>query len=259
MKGSAFGGDGGSTALWLGADGPAEDQLRNAVPRLSAGDLRRLEPYCANPDVLRSRWLAERVAPWYSQRVVLVSHWAPRWLSWKGRIDSQWEGMNPDGFVPFAHQFESAEFHAKATVHAREEYGGVFAGFRFGEASLRAIRDLVARCRAEGIPIAFVEPPVSPMFRAWFRPGVWESGESRLRDFAREPSRTVSAVEGWRSRISSTHHPPYAGATQYSRWLADRHPEAVARGTEGRAMKLHRARSRDCNGFLPSTKVRVSA
>jgi hypothetical protein len=211
--------------LWLSADGPAETQFRGATPRLSIGDLRRLEPYCAEPSVMRSCWIETRTAPWHELRVVLMSHWSPRWLTWKERIDPQWEGMNPDGFVPFPHQFESPEIRARATARAREEHVHAFDGFRFGEMSLRALRDLVARCHAEGIPVAFVQPPVSPMFRGWFRPGVWENGESCLREFARELDVEVfPPFEGLaESDFIDRHHLLQSGSVKYSGWLADRY------------------------------------
>src|SRR5262249_24528892 len=96
--------------VWLSPDGPAGDQLRDAVPRLSAGDVRHLAPYCANPEALQARWFAARVAPWHAQRVVLMSHWLPRWLSWRERVDPQWDGMEPDGFIPFPQGFATPTF-----------------------------------------------------------------------------------------------------------------------------------------------------
>jgi hypothetical protein len=211
--------------VWLGADGPAEEQLRDVGPRLSAGDLRRLTPYCADPAVLRWRWLEARMAPWHAQRVVLMSHWSPRWLPWGERIDSQWDGMEPDGFVPFPRQFASPEHRAMATAHARREYAGAFDGFRLADGSVRALRDLVARCRAEEIPIAFVEPPVSPIFRGWFHPGAWASGVERFQAFTHDLG--VERFPPFEGLVDSDfidgHHMLKHGAEQYSRWLADTH------------------------------------
>jgi hypothetical protein len=213
---------------WLAADGPAERIFRDAEPRLSAGDLRRLAPYCTDRAALERKWIAARLAPWSAQRVVLMSHWLPRWLKWGERIDPQWDGMEDDGFVPYPEQFATSEFRATATAHAKREHAGSFAGYRFGESSLRAIRDLVARCRDERIAVLFVEPPVSPMFRGWFRPGVWASGEERLSAFAGELG--VERIPPYAGLEESDyidgHHMLRSGAEKYSRWLADTHLRA---------------------------------
>ena len=100
------------------------------------------------------KWLPARIAPWSAHRVVLMSHWSPRWLPWGERIDPQWVGMEADGFVPYPTQFDSPEFRAVATAHARREHASSFSGYRFGESSLRALRDLVNRCRDEHISLA---------------------------------------------------------------------------------------------------------
>ncbi len=210
--------------VWLAADGPAEDQFQLYVPRLSAADLRRLAPYCTNPELLRTRWLAARVAPWYTQRVVLMSHWFPRWLAWSARADGQWETMDPDGFVPFPFADPSAEFRSMATARARREYRGAFDGFRVGGMSARALRDTVARCRAEGIPVAFAIPPVSSMFRGWFRPAVWAGGDAIVRDLAREMGVEVFPAPNFPDAdFADGHHLLPGGAQRYSRWLADTH------------------------------------
>lgn len=211
--------------FWLFSDGPVEVQFENMVPRLSATDLHHLAPYSADPGSLRTKWLAARVAPWHAQRVVLMSHWLPRWQRWGERIDPQWDGMAPNGFVPYPQQFANAEFRPIATAHAHEEYGGVYAGFGIGETSRRALGDLVARCRSEGIAVAFVEPPVSPMFRSWFKPGVWVDGENHLRAFARELGVEVfPPFEGLaEADFIDGHHMLENAAEKYSRWLADTH------------------------------------
>jgi hypothetical protein len=211
--------------VWLAADGSAERVFRNVQPRLSMGDLRRLAPYRANGDELYWKWLPARIAPWSAHRVVLMSHWCPRWLPWGERIDPQWLGMEADGFVPYPTQFDSPEFRAIATAHAQREHAGTFSGYGFGESSLQALGDLVNRCRGEYISLLFVEPPVSPMFRGWFRPGVWESGDVRLRAFAGELGvRLVSPFDGLEEPdYIDGHHMLRTGAEKYSRRLAEWH------------------------------------
>ena len=71
--------------------------------------------------------------------------------------------------------------------------------------------------------MAFVEPPVSPMFRGWFHPGAWASGDERVRAFAHDldvelfPPFTGLAEEDF----IDGHHMLQPAAARYSRWLAD--------------------------------------
>src|SRR5438067_347203 len=81
------------------------------------------------PQALRNHWLAARVAPWHAQRLVLMSHWLPRWVPWSGRVDFQWDLMEPDGFTPFPHANPTAQMRATMTAHARQEYVHEFAAF----------------------------------------------------------------------------------------------------------------------------------
>jgi len=211
--------------IWLVADGPAERIFRDAEARLSAGDLRRLAPYSADRSTLSRHWLEARIAPWSAHRVVLMSHWLPRWLKWGDRIDPQWEGMRPDGFVPYPNQFATSEFRAIATAHARDEHAGSFAGYAFGESSVRALRDLVDRCRRERIDLIWVEPPVSPMFRGWFTPGVWDGGDERLRLLAADLGvEFAPPIEGLdEAHFIDGHHLLSESAVIYSRRLAEQY------------------------------------
>jgi hypothetical protein len=211
--------------VWLSSVGPAEVQLRGAEARLTAADLYRLAPYCDDSSELTSRWFAARIAPWQSQRAVLMSHWLPRWLHWSDRIDQQWQSIQHNGFIPFPRQLETDGHRAIATDHARAELARAFRGFGFGRNSVRVLRDLVAFCREHGIAIALAQPPVSPMFRNWFRPGAWTSGDTRLRVLAGELGvELFPPYEGLdESDYIDGHHLLRRGAEKYSLWLAETH------------------------------------
>lgn len=210
--------------VWLATNGPAEEQFAGKAARLSAADLDHLAPYCHDPESLRRPWRAARMNPWYAQRFVLMSHWLPRWVPWAVRVDFQWDTLAADGFIPFPHANPSPELRATATDHARREYSQAFASFRPGEASVRALRDLVARCRAEGVPVAFAVPPVSPVFRAWFRPRAWAAADACLHDLARELGVPVFTPPDFPDEaFVDGHHMLPAAAARYSRWLAEAH------------------------------------
>jgi hypothetical protein len=207
----------------LAIDGPAEEQFATQVTRLSAADLEHLAPFCADVEALRGRWLAARVNPWHGQRQVLMNNWLPRWVAWKWRFEFQWTSLDADGFQPVVGV--APEARDRAVAHARKEYAGFFAGFAPGASSVRAVRELVAACRARGIPVAFVVPPVSPAFRASFAPGVYSAGEAHLLALARRLEVPVFPAprDMAEDEFIDGHHMLRHGAERYSRWLADNH------------------------------------
>lgn len=219
--------------VWLATDGSGEDFFGAKAATLSRADLRHLAPYCTNPDVLRSRWCAARLSPWSAQRFILMSHWLPRWVPWNVRIDFQWDTMDADGYTPFPHPNPTAELRAKATEHAHREYMPSFNCFRPGETSIRALSDLVERCRLDMIPVAFFVPPVSPGFRAWFTPQVWAAGETALATLASELDVPLFPTNEYADAdFVDGHHMLPAAAERYSRWLAENHlkPWLVRKG-----------------------------
>jgi hypothetical protein len=205
----------------LTIDGPAEDQLKTQVVRLGFSDLEQMASYCEDERALHSSWFAARAVPWYVQRQVLVSHWFPKWLPWERRIDFQWDSVDADGFQPLGEV--SPEYRQKAIEHAQKEYVGAFAGFTPGAASVRAMSDLVAACRAQKIPVAFLIPPMSPAFRASFAPGVYSAGEAYLLGFARQLDVVVFPAphDMTEDEFRDGHHLLKFGAERYSRWLGE--------------------------------------
>src|SRR5262249_29808689 len=152
----------------LAADGPAEQQFAKIVPRLSAADVDRLAPYCDSPASLRRDWAASRASSGDSHRRSLMSHLQPGWLAWQHRLTFQWDQMDGFGFTPYPHEVMPPGARETQRETVRESYAPVLADYRVGATSDRAIRDLVARCRAEGIPVAFYLMPESPRFRSWY-------------------------------------------------------------------------------------------
>jgi len=210
---------------WLTWEGPAEDQFRTEIQRLSLDDLQHLAPYCDHLDDLRGQWFAARSSPWHAQRISLMSHWLPQWMPWQSRINFQWQSMTLDGFVPYLYIVPPPEFRLEATEKTRQQHAGLFQGFRPSSMSLRAMRDLAARCRSEHIPVAFFIPPVAPIFRGWFEPQAWQTGESDLKAFCQELGIELFPApnEFTDADFADGHHMLRTSAELYSQWLADKH------------------------------------
>ena len=205
----------------LVVDGPADEVLRAWGPRLGLADLGRVAPDAADPGGLYRRWAADRVAPWYALRLPLMSHWRPRWLPWDRRVDFQWDGMDPRGFTPYPHPDVPPEKRADGLRQARDQYARYLGDFRLGAASDRALRDLLALARDEGIPVALYLMPESPAFRAWYAPAT----RAAIADYLPTLGVPVfDAADGFgEDDFADSHHLLRPAAARFSRRLADDH------------------------------------
>jgi hypothetical protein len=207
----------------LVGDGPAEDQMKAWAPRLSAGDLRRLGPYCADASVLHREWLSNRAASWFSLRLSLMNHWQPKWLPTAARLDFQWEGMDPRGWLAYPLEAVPDTDRRAAVERAGESYRKQLAGYRIGATSDRAVRDIIARCQNEGIPVAFFTTPEGPAFASWYPPGAVETFRGYAEGLTRECGVPVFDAAGGfaEDEFADSHHLLRHGAVRFSRKLAD--------------------------------------
>ncbi len=209
--------------VWLSFEASPEEFFVQQAERLSWRDMRQIEEMAGPAESLRRSWLRQRLMPWHSQRAVLMSHWLPRWLSWSERVDPFWTGMEPDGFMPFVYGELSPELRRRATAHAWEEHHKAFAGFAVAPQTRRWLAAIVAECRERQVAVAWVEPPVAPLFRSWFSRGVWEAGEQALAQLAAELEVPLfpPLTELDDTAFADGHHMLRPSAAHYSRWLAE--------------------------------------
>ncbi len=209
----------------LVADGPAEEVLKSWGPRLDLGDLRRLEPYCRDAGTLRREWAANRIAPWHSLRLILMSHWQPGWLPWHDQQAFLWEGMDKYGWTAFPIEPVREDMRSKWTEQAREEHQDLLADLRIGSSSDQALRDIVARCRRDKIPVALYLTPEGPVFRGWYSPHTLATVEVYSQRFIRELAVPLfdSARGFTEDEFSDSHHLLKSGAARFSRRLAEEH------------------------------------
>ena len=107
----------------------------------------------------------------------------------------------------------------------RKTYAGQLRGLRVSELSDRAYRDLVAECRAAGVPVAFFLTPESPVYRTWYSP----DGRAALAAFTRVLADELGcpvfdAPTDYREEdFADGHHMLPPAARRFSRNLAERH------------------------------------
>ncbi len=140
--------------------------FRHAVGDLSAID---------RPGVVGA-WLEARAVPWHAHRFVLMSHWMPRWVAWDQRQDYAWTAGDADGWLPAPPPHDAAHTTALREQMGRTE-GEALRTFRIDPAANRALAASVARCRAEGVPVALVLMPEA----SWYRAQLSEDGRATLR------------------------------------------------------------------------------
>jgi hypothetical protein len=206
----------------LVADGPDDGPYSLVINRLTARDLPRLN--LTDPAAFRRRWTTERLNSWYGQRLVIVSHLVPEALSWRERLDHYWKNTDRVGFYPhLAHKAD--EMRESRLAATRTHYAETARAWRVGAASDRALRGLVADCRAAGTPVAFFLIPESPAFRSWYTPESRAALDAYLRTLSAELSCPVfDAPEGFAEEdFADGHHMLSPGAARFTRHLTERH------------------------------------
>jgi hypothetical protein len=207
----------------LVGDGSAEDLLQTWQSRFNRGDVERLTPYAKNPRSLSRMWLSQRIAPWHSLRFPLMNHWKADWLPARQRLDFQWTGLDARGWLPYPAASVPHEERARRVAEAGESYRKQLAHYRIGAASDRALRDIAARCRRDGIRVAFYTMPEGPAFASWYPPGVREAFQAYAGRLSRDTGAPLfDASAGFsEEEFADSHHLLPGGAAGFSRKLAD--------------------------------------
>jgi hypothetical protein len=223
----------------LAGQGPAERELRPWLGRFSAADLRRLAPYTHDSGTLRRAWIAARINPWWSFRVHVIRDVLPDYLPTPpvetvvgGRCVSCFPfdyppPMDRFGFGPVPYEAVSPDYYREVHELTTKTFRKALHGqVGVGTVNTRALRDLVSRCRREGIAVAFLWAPESPMFQAKYTREGWEAMLAFERSAAEEFGVEIfPAPDGLLTddEFADAVHLLPKGAIKYSRWLADSH------------------------------------
>ncbi|AMV28857.1 hypothetical protein VT84_30970 [Gemmata sp. SH-PL17] len=208
----------------LAYHGSADDLFRDQPARLTATDLKHLEPYLDDPAALRRRWLGTRVNSWEAFHMTILSHLAPEIQPWPERVAFQWTMTDARGFSAYPQTVSPADRERKRD-RAFAGYGTAVRDLHVRPLAERAFRDLVGDCRAAGVPVAFYFAPESPIFRSWYSP---ESRET-LGAFARMLSDELrcpvfdAPTDFAEEDFADGHHALRPAAARFSRVLADRY------------------------------------
>lgn len=195
-------------------------------PEASAIGLRDLRLMCRLteeecPD-LPWKWARAWSAPLHAHRQALLSWGCPDLLA-DGSLALPPDPPDEYGDYrqPVSCEATPAARHAM-THRAHQVHLRALSGCTFRESSCAALKELLDSCRRDGIRTAVLVMPESAMFRAWYRPGVWDVAFSYLQSLcARCDAELINARE-WavpEEEFLDGHHLLDAGARRFTERL----------------------------------------
>jgi hypothetical protein len=140
------------------------------APWWTLAQFRRLWPYLAHPNRKRRDWLEARLVPWYGLRSHLCKWVSEKVVSSSDRLKGGWEAWPHDDHGYLLPQPFTPEETLRISTRTRATFSPTLRQFRLGEGPIRAMRDLLDRCRRERIPVVLVLMPESTEFSRWYCP-----------------------------------------------------------------------------------------
>lgn len=198
------------------------------VPQwLSAHQALFLRPYYANKHRILVRWLESRLTPWYGFRCDVHEYLQGHRIA--SLYDQQEQPMDESGCRMLYNDCGEPQFRAWRRECSARMYGESLKHFRLGEGPVRAMRDLLARCRREHIPVALVRMPVTNEFRKLVSAEGWKD----LNNLFAELSEGVHVIDasGWLTEedFDDGHHVLRTGAYNFTTRMIDEVHQLLAR------------------------------
>jgi len=175
---------------------------------------RLLASYLPKPKGLYAKWLPAQLLPIFASRFVLLSRLGPAWAP-NFDHDRRLQNLDRSGWwAPRASVVESDRRHL--VEHYRRIYADRLARFKIRPTPDRALHDLLALCRREGIKAAVVVLPEGNDFRALYSSVARQAIDAYLAGIARETP--VIDARDWVPDLSFSdgHHLLPNGATTFT-------------------------------------------
>ena len=175
---------------------PVEEEWLDAN-RLRSGEAAFLARYQSDPRRSACQWLKGRGLPcvWHHDNLRSLLALGG------GRFQPGPEGLDcatdPRGWVPYAREDVPPEQRHSLTDYARHVFGSTFGDFRLAEQPARALDDVLALCRREGIPVALLLMPEGPAFRAWYTPSMRAGLDAYLHGLGERWSAPLIDARDW--------------------------------------------------------------
>jgi hypothetical protein len=206
------------------------------VSRVGCNDLLLLRRYVPDPDTMMRRWRQNLLLPWYAHRFTLMNYYAASWLPWRLRLD-HWKLVDPSGWSDIGSDDQPLVIVPSALELARTTYQEELRHFHVVPMQDRALRDLLALCRREGIPTVLYLMPEGSIYRSWYAPASWACLNEYLTRISRECDVPIVNARTWMADkyFGDSHHLYRRGAKLFTRRFG---AEVLSRLVQGRLDEL---------------------
>ena len=197
---------------------------------LNGHQVRFLRPYLSNSRRATVEWLETRVAPCYGFRWSIHEH-----LQGKHALERPWDQarrpMDAWGCRLLFDDPNTPLFRARRWVGAFEMYGETLRRFRVGAGPLKAMHDLLARCRRERIPVALVVMPVTKAFEGLYNPEGRAELTNALADLSERYGTEIIDGRDWLDieDFDDGHHVIRSGAHKFTGRMIEEVQKILAR------------------------------
>ena len=170
---------------------------------------------------VRKKWRQSIVVPWHAIRFPIMGRLMPSAQPWHLRFD--WSrGCDEFGWgAPFFSTVTPEEY-AKGLKQAQGEYRDILADLVPNGGGARALADVLAMCRENGIAVRLVLMPEASGFRSMYSPVVLERLHTFVNGLCREFGCEATDAREWLpdSGFKDGHHMLKPGAEAFSDRLA---------------------------------------
>jgi hypothetical protein len=177
--------------------------------------LARLWPCLDRPRHKAYEWLEARVAPAYTFRADFDT--GLQTLLFPGRFPRDQSYDQDEWGCRWPEPLTDQDCAARLRL-CRRQYAATLAQMRPADAPRRALHDLLACCRREGIPVALLVMPESSTFRSWYCPEGWAESERLLAELREAHGVEVLDANRWidDGEFTDGHHLRAEGATHFT-------------------------------------------
>jgi hypothetical protein len=197
-------------------DGPLESRFLFG-DRLRRDEVETVIGYGFPERECRRAWRESVFEPWYALRFPIMGRVSPSAVPWHLRFD--WSRTtDPHGWSTPLAETVTPEEYAVGLYRATHEYGAILADMHPAGGAARALGDLLALCRENGVPVRLVLMPESAGFRAIYPPHTTARLDAFLHRLCAEYGCGLIDARAWVPDTSFTdgHHLLRSGAETFS-------------------------------------------